>query len=889
MDRRGSLSSLYASFQTLARLHTDTDTSINNSFADPAIKCLSLTVTGATIAPTNSTPVQTTAFSNATASHQFTAGGGVVTSEPQSQEKPAVSQSPSRTASSTNLPAQSTSMSFSSVDDTRNLRMRDSNNNGYGGRRNRQSPPWRRRSADNSVMDAVSRSLNTHNDPELEGLPPMGDEPTAGGSTLFYDKGFLISTSPGADRDPGVSNISGRDFVAAQLQDEGQQQQQSQHPHKLENSGSDASRSRGPATSASGISHRLLTAEEIQQRRCAASRSASHATSRVQMCTGETNKGFSNNSSVGTSANSKPAHRQLSKEETEKLIAQRQQQFKGQEKLKQQLPRVTSAATNASPPPSHMYSAHGNAGVSVGSAPLTSSATPWPATDDGTQATQRQGLAGQAPPPASTGGAVAFEWLRGATAGVGGFADPSACSWPKVHQWRDNASTATAGAVRSALFSGVATGGGGAEFGDAGDGRIGANGLAIPSVGAAEGGATGAYTWLANASHWSSLQQQQQQQLIPSVTALAAAPRDTLSFMPSSHALLNAAAPLGSAGSTASSAPPSGLQFTGPLAGLTLGFLQSLSTEQIEGGMRQCEEQILRAQHDREMLALELQRRQYALAGTSAHNGDIGITGGGGGGGGGPAAATAEAMNWAGALHTPTKTNYITKTVNSATGGGGSANTGSPSRFFSSPCVEGLPQSLDTRASALHIATGLNFSTVAGRGMSSIGTTTGGASEQRYGSSDGPAAEAAASSGASPSKTSMSAADSASGGCWEPAEHLSANNSRSSKHHKSSVASRRYGNGNRSCGHSSVENKSLHGGRGSNNASVSLGTAPTSAGAGRATSTGNRCSHDNTPQEQKYLQTDPFSMYEHNKKITAATSTTATAAAAAPSSKDATA
>lgn len=42
----------------------------------------------------------------------------------------------------------------------------------------------------------------------------------------------------------------------------------------------------------------------------------------------------------------------------------------------------------------------------------------------------------------------------------------------------------------------------------------------------------------------------------------------------------------------------------------------------------------------------------------------------------------------------------------------------------------------------------------------------------------------------------------------------------------------------------------------------------------------NRCSHDNTPQDQKYLQTDPFSMYEHNKKKAAGVVPTTTAATA---------
>lgn len=51
-------------------------------------------------------------------------------------------------------------------------------------------------------------------------------------------------------------------------------------------------------------------------------------------------------------------------------------------------------------------------------------------------------------------------------------------------------------------------------------------------------------------------------------------------------------------------------------------------------------------------------------------------------------------------------------------------------------------------------------------------------------------------------------------------------------------------------------------------------------GGGAQSSTApNRCSHDNTPQEQKYLQTDPFSMYMHNKKIATAGGGAPTAAA----------
>ncbi|KPA75163.1 hypothetical protein ABB37_08825 [Leptomonas pyrrhocoris] len=897
MNRRGSSPSpCSSSAPQLPQIRTDTDTSsVNNASGDLPTTSPSLTTTRTTIPSTKHTVVQSAASPGSSVHHRLAADSGAVASNQQQQQQTSKKLHSPHAMSSTNFAVSATSISFSSMDDTANPRRRDNNKSigGGGGRGSLQSPLQRRHSGDNSVMDAVSRSLNAHNDPELEGLPPMGDESSADGSTLLYEKGFLISASAGADRETGVSNTPAREYPDRHLHDEGQPQSQQQQ--QRENSVSGASPSRGPPTSMSGISHRLLTAEEIEERRRVTSRTVSQAASHALPGASDTNRDAQANSSLSLSAGGKPAHRQLSKEETEKLIAQRQQQFKEQEKLKQQQRAAAAAAatmtttTHSTPPADATIAAtsvhrqpnapppvdpssrpsHTHTGV-PGPAPLNSNAAPWLMSGDGTQSALLHGESGP-PSGAAGGGAVTFEWLHGAnTGGGGGVVGTSERSWPGANQWRDNTSGPAA----------VTVGAMNAAFPGAGDG----GGLAIPAV-----GATGLYTWLPNTSYWLSLEQQQQQQqqqqeqqhpppsmLMPAVTALTGAPpHDAFSFM-------------------SGVAPTSGLQLTGPLSGLTLSLLQTLTVAQLETGIRQCDEHVLRVQQDREILYHELQRRQYTMAGSNVnhmHSTSTSIVAGAGGAG--PVGATAEALGWPVAMDPATATASTTNVVHSVAGGSGPASTGSPSRFFTGPGVEGLPHMLDVRTAVPHIAPGMNFSTVASAGTSSMATnaTT---SERRHSESDGPAV--AASTAAVPTvpltaKTIRTTAPTGSEGWRRAREHLSTNGSNNnndrhrqhynSNNNNSSTGSRGQRRGQRPREHSRVADTVQHGGRGgAHNASPSFGAATSSASAGAPAASGNRCSHDNTPQEQKYLQTDPFSMYEHNKKIATTTPSTKPTSAA---------
>ena len=958
MERHASSPSPSSSSQQLPQIRTDTDTSSahNNSSNDPATKSLSITATRATVPSNNRTVAQTaaTASANVSTSRPFLG----VFSDPQRSQG---GHSPSHPMSSANFPVSNTSMSFSSVDNGGNARPRsnprmregntntNNNNASTGGRVSRQSPPQRRNSGDNSVMDAVSRSLNAHNDPELEGLPPMGDESSAEGSTLLYEKGFLISTSRGTDRDTGAGNASGLDNLSAHMHDEEQQQQQQQQ--QQENSVSDASRSRGPGASASGISHRLLTAEEVEERRRATSRPLSQTASRAVPGMADLNKSMTS-SNVSLSASGKPAHRQLSKEETEKLIAQRQQQFREQEKLKQQQ-RAAAAATAAAaaaatphstppsdstatasahrqktPPQPRMTSAtttknnNNNTNVSE-SAPLNANATPWLLAGDDTQASVLHSQTGHPAPSTSAGGGggVTFEWLHGASAGVGGLMDPNARAWSATSPWRDAAAAAATSSGTNALssppfFPGAKMAGGGGGGGDmdfgsgsgdghnvGGGGSGGGGGLTLANVAAmgGSGSATGGYTWLSNTSYWPTLEQQQQQQqsavmrsMATMAGATAGSPHDAFAYISGSQTLLSSTGPLGGGGgnsvgtSAAGVARPSGMQFAGPLAGLTLSLLQSLPLGQIEMGIHQCDEQIMRAQQDREVLYHELQRRQYTMTSNNSnlqHNtSSTSIASGGAPG----TTATEPMSGWLGTLHSGTAVNTAAATARPA-------STGSPSRFFNGPGMEsGLPHMLDVPTSILRIGgAGLNFSTAASCGTSSMtvnaaAATSGadGAVERRSSGSDVPVEAAAG------PLTSKPAAAAATGG-WGPNERRSSNNNNNPQSHQtntnnnsSSTASRGYRHGNRSRGHSSVANKSHHGSSSHSNraghhsqhhhnASTSFGASAAAAAApsgalGGTASTGTRCSHDNTPQEQKYLQTDPFSMYMHNKRIATA-------------------
>lgn len=746
--------------------------------------------------------------------------------------------------------------------------------------------PLKRRSSD--IMDTVSRSLNTHNDPELEGLPPMhcdnggedemvghagGAVGAAGNATTLYSKGFLIAAAAAKDSSASRGNDDG------------------------EASLSQANQSRGPlASTSTGISHRLLTADEIDERRrasWAASRSVSQVHSVMSGPATGDNAGDHtttgnplisvqsiNNLSTasGVSKGIRPAHRQLTKEGADQLIAHRQQQRTAE---------AAAAAASAAPSPpakdipaQQQQQQHGlssspantsnnnQSGILHSAAP--DSAKPWLLSGDGTQANYFPPEPASTPPVASTNTVgsgdntstkhMTLEWLRGTSGGgtgsVGGpasstgfFAESMVHSWPGVNGWRDSnvvGSSVNGGNVNTAM--GAFFGAAGVAAGDGGpNGDFNVSAVALARAGQAPGGAsTPGFTWLPNTSNWSPRNQQQHQQhalfsfvpaTLPQVGAVSSAP-NAATWGYSNTAMGFTGGSLRSGSLTFLSSPP------------TSAALQGVSQENIEECIRQCDVQLEQLQQEREQLVQELQRRLYAPADGEKHQQHNHTDAASWPGALGPHAVTIPSSVIDTITPGPAMLSHGTATAGTGTiVGGGSAIRQRPLwPFLGDLVVDGnyvakaLPRGpVDTRESpgpCMEPTMEVNSEEWARRAP----TTAEG--HQRVSSSGsptvvGPAHQAAAGIGAVGGSV----------GNWTAGE-------------------RSGGRGRRRAETGNQRNNNDGNNNGTSSSSGTKATTFNAGGGGHGNN--NRCSHDNTPQEQKYLQTDPFSMYMHNKKIATA-------------------
>ncbi|AYU77479.1 hypothetical protein LdCL_150011700 [Leishmania donovani] len=919
-----------SSSQQYLQIRTDTTvvSSINSSSAaDQSSKSASAAVAASSSGPSYEGLCMAVPHSPVTAPvHQPYTTRAQQSQAPHHRTSPKSRSSPHRCAVS------STSMTCSSVGDADNLGLHRRHNNpreAYGGQcqnslghqlqqqhNHHQADalpqPLERRSSD--VVGAVSRSLNMHNDPELEGLPPMhcgnegedevvgragGAVGTAGHATTLYSKGFLIATASAKDASASRGNDGGGTYIPPHLHD-GKEQQTPREDGEA--SLSQASQSRSPlASTSTGVSHRLLTADEINERRRAswgASRSVSQVHSVVAGPAAGDNAGghkkagnaltsvqsTRNNLSTasGVSKGSRPAHRQLTKEEADQLIAHRQQQ-----RTAEAVP-VAAAAKDVPAQQQQQQQQHGlssllantpnnNQSGILHSAP-PDSAKPWLLSGDGTQANYFPPEPASTPPVASTstvgdGGntstkPMAFEWLRGASAGdtggVGGgangaglFSESTVHSWPGVNGWRDSnliGSSVNGGNVNTAMAAFLGAAGGAAGDGGS-NGNFNASAAALARAGQTPGGtSTAAFTWLPHTSNWSPRNQQQQQQQQQALFSFVPATPPQVCAVsggtnPNTWGYSNTAmgftgGSLRSGSLTFLSSPP------------TPAALQGVSQERIEECIRQCDGQLEQLRHEREQLVQELQRRLYASADgekqqqqqqQQQHN-------------------HADTASWPGALgpHAGTIPSSLMDTITAepsmlprgtatsgtgAIGGGGSAVRQRPLwPFFGDLIVDGngvaktLPRGpVGTRelpGPYMEPTMEVDSAEWAGR------AATAAASHQRPGSSGsatvvGPAHQAAASTGAVGRSV----------GNWTAGER----------------------SGGRGRRRAETGNQRNNNDGNNNGASSSAGARATTFNAGGGGhSNSNRCSHDNTPQEQKYLQTDPFSMYMHNKKIATA-------------------
>ncbi|CAG9571412.1 hypothetical protein LMJF_15_0630 [Leishmania major strain Friedlin] len=918
-----------SSSQQYLQIRTDTTvvSSINSSAADQSSKSASAAIAASSSGPSYEGLCMAVPHSPVTAPvHQPYTARAQQSQAPHHRTSPKGRSSPHRFAVS------NTSMACSSVGDADNLGLHRRHNNpreAYGGQRQNSlghqlqqqhnhhqtdalPQSLERRSSD--VVDAVSRSLNTHNDPELEGLPPMrcnneGEDEmggragravgAAGHATTLYSKGFLIATASAKDSSASRGNDGGSTYIPPHLHN-GKEQQMPRDDGEA--SLSQASQSRSPlASTSTGISHRLLTADEINERRrasWAASRSVSQVHSAVASPAAGDNAGghqkagyplvsvqsAHNNLSTasGVSKVSRPAHRQLTKEEANQLIAHRQQQ-----RTAEALALAAAAKDVPAQQQQHELSSllantpNNNQSGILHSAP-PDSAKPWLLSGDGTQANYFPPEPASTPPVASTstlgdGGntltkPMVFEWLRGTnggdTGGVGGgasgagfFSESTAHSWPGVNGWRDSnvvGSSANGGNVNTAMAAFLGAAGGAAGDGGS-NGNFNASAVALGRAGQAPGGtSTTAFTWLPNTSNWSPRnQEQQQQQQQQQQQAL-------FSFVPATPPQV---------GAVSGGAHPSTWGYSNTAMGFTGGSLRSglltflsspptpaalqgVSQERIEECIRQCDGQLVQLRHEREQLVQELQRRLYASADSEKqqqqqqqqqHN-------------------HADTASWPGALgpHAVTIPSSLMNTITvesamlprgtataetGAIGGGGSAVRQRPLwPFFDDLIVDGngvaktLPRGpVDTRelpSPYMEPAMEVDSAEWAGR------APTAAASHQQTCSSGsatvvGPAHQAAASTGALGRSV----------GHWTAGE-------------------RSGGRGRRRAETGNQRNNNDGNNNGASSSAGAMATTFSAGGGGH--SNNNRCSHDNTPQEQKYLQTDPFSMYMHNKKIATA-------------------
>ncbi|KAG5482867.1 hypothetical protein LSCM1_06899 [Leishmania martiniquensis] len=776
------------------------------------------------------------------------------------------------------------------------------------------SQTFERRHSD--TMDTVSRSLNTQNDPELVGLPPMrhNDEDevvrAAGNAATLYSKGFLIATSSSAKESTELHDHGDSGMYSPPHLHDGEEPQ----PPRDEGEGSisQASHSRGPTASTStGISHRLLTAEEINERR-RASWVASHSMSQAQSAVAETALGdsaagqkrsknamssiqsTSNNLSMasGVSKGSRPAHRQLTKEEADHLIAQRQQQLAA-EAAAAAAAAATAAAKDTTahpqqkkqhrPSPSLTNTASLHSQSEAVHSSLSDSTKPWLLSGDGTHANYFSPAPASMPPSAGTNTMfsssnaaaakpMAFEWLRG-TSGGGGpasraglFAESSVHSWPGVNPWQDSSVAGGTGSGGNANVNAAVAAFLGAAGGTVGDGGsssdFGAPASAQARAGQPPSGpaATG-FTWLPNTSNRTPRDQQKrrpqvQPQSVLSFVPLAPSQADSVRDITSAAAWGGSAGAIDLSGDNLHSAA-----LTSSPSLLTASALQGLSQRHIEERICQCDVHLERLRQEREQLVHELQRRLHCVAEGEqqqqqqhSHTGATSWPGAFG-----PHAVAIPSSDMNIVRGGPAMTPHGTAAEGAAVGGcSGSAVDQSPLwPFFGNLVVDAnttgklLPRGpVDKReppAACIDPMKGTDAEELVERASAA-------AADLRQRSGTGSATVV------KPAHQAASGAGEGGGGGGGSVGHRSAGE-------RCGTRSRRRG-----------ETGNQRNNSNSNGASSSAGIAATSSNnGGGGHSASNRCSHDNTPQEQKYLQTDPFSMYMHNKKIATAGATTALA------------
>ncbi|GET87250.1 hypothetical protein, unknown function [Leishmania tarentolae] len=898
---------------------------INNSAADPSNKSALAAVTASSRGPSYEVLCTVSPHSSGTAPVQQ-----LCATQAQQSQAPHLRTSPTGRCSPQSFVV-SRSMTSSSVGDACNLglnRQPSYRSEAYGsqhrnslGHHSQQQPNNRQRNAlpqpldqhSSDVVDTVSRSLNTHNDPELEELSPMHHDnesedemvghatdvaEAAGHATALYSKGFLISTSSAKHSSTSHGNDGGGTYIPSHLYD-GKEQQPSRDDGEAATS--QASRSRGPLaiTTAAGISHRLLTTDEINERRRvsrAASRSVSQVHSAVAGPAIDDNAG-SHTSSVnprlgiqttnsnlntpsGVCKGSRPAHRRLTKEETDQLIAHRQQQQTADTAT---VAAVAAAVTDITSPSKqqqqhqhqHQHQQHelssslasmshnNNHSGALHSAPLDS-AQPWLLSEEGPQSNYFPPAPASTLQPASTstmgsGGCstltkpMALEWLRGthggrtgAGGGAGFLAESTAHSCPGGNGWCDSNVARNHVSGGNVNIKTTMTAFLGATRGAAGDG--GSNGDSNASAGTLTGAgqapgsaSTTGFTWLPNTSNWSPHHQPPLQGLFSSVPA--APPQ------------------FGSSGGTTNAATwgynntsigfPSGSLRSGSLTFLsspTPAALHGMSQEAIEECIRQCDSQLEQLRQEREQLVQELQRRLYAAAKgekpqLQSHN-------------------YIDAVGWPGALNpnavaipcsamgTVTARTSMPPRGTSTAGSGSSGGGGGAARqrplwpFLGDFVMNGdgvanaLPRGLVDTRKPPGPCTEPTVEVVSGEWLRSAPAAAAG---HQWSSSGCVAVVQSAHQAA----TDTSAVG-GSVGNWTAEERSGSHGRRRAETGKQ----RKKNDGN------------------NNGASSSAGTrATTSNTGGGGHSASHRCSHDNTPQEEKYLQTDPFSMYMHNKKI----------------------
>ncbi|CAJ1020701.1 hypothetical protein Q4I30_002321 [Leishmania utingensis] len=796
-----------------------------------------------------------------------------------------------------------TSMTCSSSEDAGNLGLHRSfstpneahgsqhqNSHGQHPQQHRQTkalpPSFERPSSE--LMDTISRSLNTHNDPELEGLPPMrpddededededemeghpgGVVKAAGHATTLYSKGFLIATTSSIKDSPVSCGDGGDNPCILRHLHDGEEQQPPRDDGEA--SVSQTSQSRGPtASSSTGISHRLLTVEEINERR-RASWVASHSVSQVHSAVacpapgdarsekrpGDPLKSAhsTNNLSTesGISKDSRPAHRQLTKEEADQLFAQCQQQ------------RAAAAAKNITAPQqqqqhglsSSLANAANNSNQSgVIHSSASDSTKPWLLSGDDSRAHCFHPTPTFRPPVTSantvgSGGNTAtkpmtFEWLRGTSgsggaSGTGFFAESTVHPWPGVNAWRDSnvagsSSTVNVSAAMASCFgtTGVPAG----DVGSSGDFKVSMGTLAGASQ-PPGGPSTSGFAWLPNTLSWTPQNQQQAQHQRTVFSFVPSAPPQVGPVSGATNAVTWGYSPI-AVGLSGSGLPSSSHAYLPSLP--AAAGLQGLSQERIEECIHHCDMQLVQLRQEREQLLRELQRRLYAAAADGEqqqqqhqhqHTHSASWPGALG-----PNAATISnsIVDIATARPAIPPRGAVTAGARAIGGGGSTFGQGPLWNCFGDLVVDGnvMTNAFPRGPGDTREPPGLCVDPIMEVDSEEwLGRTPTAAADYRQLSSSGSATT---------------------GG---PA-HQAAAGSRFTGERPGGLCRRRAEAGSQ---------RNSSGGNSKNVVSSLAGVEATKSSAGGGGHSTNRCSHDNTPQEQKYLQTDPFSMYMHNKKL----------------------